>query len=200
MSTSRHEFTAEETAVLLAELDARLRARGIGAAIFVVGGAAMAANNTGRERLTHDIDALTQDTAVIEEARILARELDLPADWLNSNANMWMPPIPEGVLDSPTEPGLRVTYADDGFLLATKLIAQRAKDARDIVALADRLGLQAATPAQIEAHIRRYYTDPNKLEFIVSNPDVNLEIQLLAQDASRMLHRHAETSSPPTRH
>jgi hypothetical protein len=45
---------------------------------------------------------------------------------------MWMPPLPGGVLDQPAEPGLRVTYADDGFLLATKLIAQRAKDADDV--------------------------------------------------------------------
>ena len=45
---------------------------------------------------------------------------------------MRMPPLPGGVLDQPAEPGLRVTYADDGFLLATKLIAQRAKDADDV--------------------------------------------------------------------
>jgi hypothetical protein len=73
---------------------------------------------------------------------------------------MWMPPLPGGVLDQPAEPGLRVTYADDGFLLATKLIAQRAKDADDVVALAGRLGLSTATPEQLETHIRRYYTDP----------------------------------------
>ena len=65
-----------------------------------------------------------------------------------------MPPLPGGVLDQPAAPGLRVTYADDGFLLATKLIAQRAKDADDVVALADRLGLSTATPEQLEAHIR----------------------------------------------
>jgi len=100
-----------------------------------------------------------------------------------------MPPLPGGVLDQPAEPGLRVTYADDGFLLATKLIAQRAKDADDVVALADRLGLSTATPEQLEAHIRSYYTDPAPLEFIVDGSDVDREISLLAHDASRMLHR-----------
>ena len=110
---------------------------------------------------------------------------------MNPNAGMWMPPLPGGVLDQPAEPGLRVTYADDGFLLATKLIAQRAKDADDVVALAGSLGLSTATPEQLEAHIRSYYTDPAPLEFIVDGPDVDREITLLAHDASRMLHRTA---------
>jgi hypothetical protein len=193
----RHEFTAEETEELLGELDARLRARGVAASIFVVGGAAIAANHTRRERLTEDVDALTRDTVVLEEARALARERGLPETWLNPNAGMWMPPLPGGVLDHPTEPGLRVTYADAGFLLATKLIAQRAKDADDVVALASQLDLSAASPEQLEAHIRSYYNDPAMLGFIVSGNDVDQEIQLLAQDASRMLHRSAATNAEP---
>ncbi|HVD23064.1 MAG TPA: hypothetical protein VNC23_08220 [Lapillicoccus sp.] len=189
MTSRRHEFTAEETADLLDELDARLRRRGVAASIFVVGGAAIAANHIRRDRVTEDVDALTRDTAVLEEAKALARERGLPEDWLNPNAGMWMPPLPGGVFDQPAEPGLRVTYADDGFLLATKLIAQRAKDADDVVALAGRLGLSTATPEQLEAHIRSYYTDPAPLEFIVDGSDVDREISLLAHDASRMLHR-----------
>ena len=190
-SRRRHEFTAEETAELLDELDARLRERGVAASIFIVGGAAIAANHTRRERVTEDVDALTRDTVVLEEAKTLARERGLPENWLNPNAGMWMPPLPAGVLDKPAEAGLRVTYADEGFLLATKLIAQRAKDADDVVALADRLGLTAASPEQLEAHIRSYYTDQATLEFIVDGTDVDREISLLAQDASRMLHRTA---------
>ena len=103
--TRRHEFTAEETTELLGELDARLRARGVAASIFVVGGAAIAANHTRRDRVTQDVDALTRDTVVLEEARALARERGLPENWLNPNAGMWMPPLPGGVLDHPTEPG-----------------------------------------------------------------------------------------------
>jgi hypothetical protein len=189
MTSRRHEFTVEDTTELLAELDARLRRRGVGASIFVVGGAAIAANRTRRERVTADVDALTRDTLVLDEAKALARERGLPENWLNPNAGMWMPPLPEGVLDQPAEPGLRVTYADDGFLLATKLIAQRAKDSDDVVALAGRLGLETASPEQLEAHIRSYYTDPSALEFIVDGNDVDREISLLAQDASRMLRR-----------
>lgn len=146
----------------------------------MVGGAAIAANHTSRDRVTEDVDALTRDTAVLQEAQAMARERGLPEDWLNPNAGTWMPPLPRGVLDQPAEPGLRVTYADDGFLLATKLIAQRAKDADDVVALAGRLGLSTATPEQLEAHIRNYYTDPAPLKFIVDGTDVDREISLLA--------------------
>lgn len=102
-----------------------------------------------------------------------------------------MPPLPNGVLDLPDEPGLRVTYADDGFLFATKLIAQRAKDADDVVALAKRLGMQDASADELESHIRRYYTDDAALEFILDGADFDTEIRYLAQDAARMLKRRA---------
>lgn len=186
-----HEFSTEEVVDLLAELDTRLRRRGVPASIFVVGGAAIAATGARSGRLTEDVDALTHSTVVLEEAKTLARERGLPETWLNTNANMWMPPLPDGVLDAPAEPGLRVIYAGDGFLLATKLIAQRAKDAEDVIALARRLGLATASPEQLEAHIRTYYTDEAALEFIVDGNDVDREITLLAQDASRMLNRTA---------
>lgn len=185
----RHDFTADETADLLVALDQRLQDRGVSASVFIVGGAAIAATGVRRDRITQDVDALTRDQAVLEEAKSLARERGLPENWLNPAATMWMPPLPEGVLDKPPGPGLRVTYADDGFLFANKLLAQRAKDAEDVVALAKRLGLASATPEQLEDHIRNYYTDEAMLEFILSGDDVDTEIALLAQDASRMLNR-----------
>lgn len=191
MTDRLRELTAEVITALLDELDTRLRHRGVAASIFVVGGAAVAANHTGRDRSTRDIDALTRDSVVFDEAKTLARERGLAESWLNPNAQMWMPPLPAGVLDPPEAPGLRVTYADDGFLLATKLVAQRRKDAADIALLAGRLGLRAATPEQLEAHIRSYYTDRAALEFIVDGNDVDREITLLAREASRRLQRVA---------
>lgn len=191
MTDRPHEFTAKETGDLLDELGVRLRERGVAASIFVVGGAAIAVNHSRLGRVTQDIDGLANSSVVFEEARRLAQERDLPENWLNSNAGMWMPPLPRGVLDPPAVPGLRVTYADDRFLLATKLIAQRPKDTADVVLLAERVGLAAATPEQLEAHIRSYYTDPGTLEFIVDGDDVDRELRLLAQDAARLLERRA---------
>lgn len=144
-----------------------------------------------RDRITADVDAITPDAVVIEEARAIAQDRGLPQNWLNPDATMWMPPLPAGVLDPPDEAGLRVTYAEGGFLFATKLLAQRTKDAEDLVALANELGLATAAPQQLEAHIRTYYTDQAALEFIVTGQDVDREIELLARDASQMLSRAA---------
>ena len=185
----RYEFSADQVADLLAQLDHRLERRGIAASVFVVGGAAVAATGVRQERLTEDVDAMTQEQAVLEEASALATEQGIPPNWLNPKARMWMPPLPKGVLDRPARPGLQVTYADDGFLFATKLIAQRAKDADDVVALAGRLGMQAATADELEAHIRRYYTDRAALEFIVDGDDVDRELRFLAEDAAALLNR-----------
>lgn len=115
MNPSRHEFTAQETRALLDELDQRLSRRGVAASIFVVGGAAIAATGVRRERITADVDALTHNTVVTEEAHALARERELPENWLNPSARMWVPPLPKGVCDPPDQPGSRVTYADDRF-------------------------------------------------------------------------------------
>lgn len=186
----RHEFTASEIQELLSALDGRLRDRGVAASVFVVGGAAIAATGIREDRVTVDIDGITRQPAVIEAARALAAERGLPMNWLNSNANMWMPPLPPTLFEPPDFPGLRVTYASDDFLLATKLIAQRAKDADDIVALAVRLGLSEAE--DLEALVRRFYTDEGVLEFIVDGNDVEREIRLGAQDASRLIKHRAE--------
>ena len=59
------------------------------------------------------------------------------------------------------------------------------------MALAGQVGLEAASPEQLEAHIRRYYTDPATLEFIIDGTDIDREISLLAHDASWLLHRGA---------
>lgn len=89
-----------------------------------------------------------------------------------------------------------MTWADAGFLLATKLVAQRAKDADDVIALARRIGLSEASPGELEAHIRQYYTDLDGLELVLGATDVDGELSLLAQDASRLLLRTARAARP----
>ncbi|MGI8992974.1 MAG: hypothetical protein ACR2FP_01615 [Nocardioidaceae bacterium] len=191
MTTSRggNQFSAGQVTELLDELDQRLKRRGVAASVFVVGGAAVAATGVREERLTEDVDAISRDRVVQEEAIAMAKERGIPENWLNPNATMWMPPLPAGVLDHLDAPGLRVTYADDPFLFATKLIAQRAKDADDVVALAERLGMGDATADELEAHMRRYYTDRANLEFILDGDDVDVEFRYLAQDAAGLLSR-----------
>lgn len=183
----RYEFRLDDIVELLSELDRLLRDRGLSASIFVVGGAAVAMSGARGDRVTLDVDAMTRQDVVLDVAAELAQLRGLPTDWLNRRAGAWMPPFPAGALDPPDRPGLRVTYADAGYLLATKLIAQRAKDEADIVALAEQIGLVAATPMQLDAHVRRYYTDQDALELIVGGEEPDTELRLRMHEAARRL-------------
>lgn len=198
MSDPRNEFTAAEIVDLLSELDKRLKKRGISASVFVVGGAAIAVTSSDNPRRTEDIDAITRDQAVVDEARAMASERKLPEDWLNTRASAWMPPLPEGALQRSDAPGLHITYATDEFLLATKLVAQRRKDAADIVALARRLTMENASADDLEQVISRYYTDEDSLEFILDGKDIDREIHLLAVRAERLLATHQSGSTRAT--
>lgn len=195
MSDTRNEFTAAEIVDLLSELDKRLKTRGISASVFVVGGAAIAVTSNDNPRRTEDIDVITRDEAVVDEARTMASQRKLPEDWLNTRASPWMPPLPEGALQSGAGPGLHITYATDEFLLATKLVAQRRKDAGDIVALAGRLKMENASADDLEQVISRYYTDEDSLEFILDGKDIDREIRLLAVRAARLLANHQSGSA-----
>jgi hypothetical protein len=202
MSDPRNEFTATEIIDLLSELDKRLRAQHISAAVFVVGGAAIAVTSNDSPRRTEDIDAITRDGAVLDEARAIARDRKLPENWLNTHADPWMPPLPEGALQPGAAPGLHITYASDEFLLATKLVAQRRKDAPDIVLLAKRLHMENASADDLRQTIYRYYTDEDSLEFIVGDNDTDREVGLLAVRAERLLANHRSPQGPavPTDH
>jgi hypothetical protein len=197
MSDDRNEFTAAEIVDLLAELDKRLKKRGASASVFVVGGAAIAVTSNASSRSTEDIDAITRDEAVLEEARAIASQRKLPEDWLNTRASPWMPPLPEGALQHHDAPGLHITYAGDEFLLATKLIAQRRKDAPDIITLSGRLKMENASADDLEQLIRRNYTDEDALELILGSKDLDREVHLLAVRAERMLANHRSKSTGP---
>ncbi|MET9269983.1 hypothetical protein [Kribbella sp. NPDC003557] len=130
----------------------------------------------------------------------MASQRKLPEDWLNTRANPWMPPLPEDALQRSGAPGLHITYASDEFLLATKLVAQRRKDASDIINLAGRLHLGNASADDLEQLIRRYYTDEDSLEFILGGDDVSREVHLLAVRAEKLLARQRSepAGSTPT--
>jgi hypothetical protein len=71
-------------------LGERLVRRGVVADVFVVGGAAMALAYDAT-RVTRDVDSLfVPHGVVLEEARNMARDLGLPAWWLNEQASVYI--------------------------------------------------------------------------------------------------------------
>ncbi|MFL4473964.1 DUF6036 family nucleotidyltransferase [Paeniglutamicibacter sp. MACA_103] len=81
---SSGSFRREDIVRLLADLEARLHARGVALDIQVVGGAALLLHGL-IDRGTGDIDARYKSAAAVEQvAREMAVEYALPADWINS--------------------------------------------------------------------------------------------------------------------
>jgi hypothetical protein len=134
------QFDRAEIQRLLRLLDARLRRRGVGASVYVVGGAAIAVTVLDGRR-TADVDAVASSPIVLEEARLLAEAEGVVPTWLSEAVRPWVPPRPEADAEPPHAPGLVVQWAPADHLLAMKLIAMRSRDASDIVELATLLGL-----------------------------------------------------------
>lgn len=164
------EFSWDEIDALLNELDARLRAKNVRGSVFIVGGAAMAAA-ASRDRLTLDIDAITHEKQVLVEAEELAAEKGISPQWLNAAAHAYLPPLPPTAFELPAEPGLRRHYADDRFLLTTKLVAFRSKDYDDIVELARRLDMLGASVDELYELVMERYTEHGQLEMILGPGD-----------------------------
>ncbi len=182
------DFGPDEIRGLLAELDRRLAQRKIAAAIYVVGGAAMAVSVDQVARRTVDIDVAVQNLEVLAEARAMAVEHALTPNWLNNQVEMWMPPLPRGALDAPRTPGLRITYAVDRDLFAMKVVAQRRRDTVDLIALAARLELVHPSAEDLARIVRDVYTDAGQLEMI-AGPDENELVRLCERVASMLRKR-----------
>jgi len=97
----------QEIDALLRELGAELERDGIRGDLFVVGGAAMALAYNLR-RITADVDAIFEPKEAVYRAarRVAEVHPELPDDWLNA-------------------PGIRVSIASPGYLLALKVLAAR---------------------------------------------------------------------------
>lgn len=179
------ELDAEQISRLMSRLDVRLRARGVTGQLYVVGGAAVMAQ-TGLRRVTRDVDVTRLEPAVAEEARAVAREEGLPADWLSSAAGAWAPPRSDDALDgekeaeASSEPGLTVRYASAEELLAMKMLALRSQDADDIIALSDVLGLRGEPASCFVGLLRRVYPDASNLGLLLGVGDDDLESELTA--------------------
>jgi len=131
-------------------LGERLARRGVVADLYVFGGAAMALAYDAR-RVTRDIDAVFEPHGVVrEEAETVARELGLPAWWLNEQASVYV--ARSGDPEAPRvfeNAGIRVAAASPAHLLAMKALAARRRDVEDLRVLVRRLGL--TVPADVIA-------------------------------------------------
>ena len=116
----------------------KLRAAGQPAGIRIVGGAALALRYFDR-RTTSDIDAQLQPAGpILAVAAQVAIENGWPADWLNTNASIFIPSYG-------ADPGWETIYSSDGItvevasspaLLAMKLNASRpGRDTQDLAQL-----------------------------------------------------------------
>lgn len=153
---------------LLSALDQRLRAAGIAATVYVVGGAAISLHLPDADRRTQDIDAISTDDRVASIVATMAEELGLPEGWLNSAALPFIPLVPEEALAPPSSPGLRVQLAPLEQLLAMKLAAGRVRDRADIVALASVLQVDPEDAVQLT--LNAY--GPDALELLTTLDDV----------------------------
>ena len=163
------ELDAEAMRALLAELDERLRERGVAASVYVVGGAAMALAY-GRDGVTPDIDALASHRAVAEEARAMADDHGLTEHWLNGAAGPWIPPRPKAARRRPTEPGLTVHIAPPEHVLAMKLVALRRKDRPDIRLLIEHLDMADASAEDYADLLERVYSGEGRLATALNIP------------------------------
>ena len=135
---------------LFTELAEKLRNRHVRGHVYIVDGATMIFGFR-RERTTHDVDARIKDEkeAVLAAiAEVAAEHHDLPANWLNENATLFMPhredPRPLPVFDTPD---LVVTGASAEHLLAMKLEAARDTDVDDVRTLVDNLDIRSESEA-----------------------------------------------------
>lgn len=169
------DFDAEHIRQLLDQLDRRLRSAGIAATVYVVGGAAISLHLPDSDRRTQDIDGITAQGQLSGIVAQMADELGLPEGWLNGAARPFLPPIPVDALTPPTYPGLRVQLASLEQLLATKLVAGRARDREDIVALANALQIEPEEAVRLK--LEAYGTDA--IELLTTVEDVTADAHTL---------------------
>lgn len=112
--------------------------------MFVVGGAAIAvAYDTARR--TRDVDAVFSDSAeTYEAARVVARRMGLPRDWLNVTVRSYLIGPDDDRVRLLESGSLSVAVGSAPYVLALKMLAGRVEqDHGDIRLLYRVLGLQS---------------------------------------------------------
>lgn len=156
-SSVAFSMTRAEIIELLKLLGARLAENGTYGELFIVGGAAMALAYDST-RTTADIDAIIKPrTVIIDQAKIIAAEQNLPNDWLNDSVRRLMPMTLD---DKPREvaqfPGLSISIGSPEYILAMKALVTRKSqsDLEDAARICLLLGI--FDEWEIEKSIRKY--------------------------------------------
>ena len=140
-------LTREQIEEAFSELDRELGRAGQRATIHVVGGAVMCLVFRARES-TKDVDAWFDDSRSVRAAAAkVANLLNLPENWLNDAANVY---IPEQARfeEWRSLSNLEILVADASTLFAMKCAAARTEeDAADIRVLARELGVHSSKEA-----------------------------------------------------
>jgi hypothetical protein len=147
----------------LRRLGGLAQARGLVLELSLYGGAVFTLVYGSRES-TRDVDGLIRPTAAAERLIAqVAREQNLPPDWLNADVQQFLAPKEEKRVwtDADFGPGLRITLPTAAYLLALKLRACRsplpgfAGDEEDIRFLLRRL--RPKSYDQVAAGYERFF-------------------------------------------
>lgn len=128
----RLTLTREQILRALTALSDELGKQSIVGEICLFGGTAMVLAFKAR-LTTKDVDAIFQPTGTIRElARMIAAQLDLPADWLNDGVKAFVSAHHETTTgELPQFPHLRLTMPVSEYPLAMKCMAARIASATD---------------------------------------------------------------------
>lgn len=162
-------LSAQRIRSLFERLNEALRREGEVGEVGIVGGAVMCLVYNAREA-TRDVDAVFEPSSVIRKlAERIARDENLPPDWLNDAAKGFVQGRfeRETVLDLSN---LKVWAPDARYMLAMKCISARwdTSDRDDVIFLVDKLELEKAE--EVFELIESYYPArriPPKTQFFI---------------------------------
>lgn len=168
MSDGGRDLSREQLIDLLTEVGQLLLDQDTEAAIYVVGGAAMAISYQSR-RVTRDVDATLRagGEAFWTAVDTVASRHGLGPDWINNHATPFMTSGPDCDAAELTLPGLRIVVASAEHLIAMKLRAMRPRDISDLELLFRQAGITSPQQAA-DIHNRLFddsyigYFDPDE--------------------------------------
>lgn len=154
---------------LFIRINEELKLRSEVGEIGIVGGTVMCLVYNAREA-TKDVDAIFEPASIIRDiGKQIAREENLPPDWLNDAAKGFIRPgfLQENVL---ALSHLRVWAPEASYMLAMKCISARwdTKDKDDVIFLIKHLELKS--PKDVFEIIEKFYpkeTIPAKTQFFI---------------------------------